>query len=189
MDSEDIGGIPLEECLDACILDETCQSFNYRAASVDDEDDGEATTNCRLFTFNRTDNRTLSVLIQGVDFYELACARILFSTKSPNATQQLESTKSAKKDRGKEKAAKKPKQGQTTQLVQPTTNTPLPEQQPITASTVQRNQSESSWQIATQNCPVEKIGVLLEKGRTLRTEYRQQHRKPKEYHLNTHLIA
>lgn len=60
----DIPGLALEECLDACILDENCQSLNYRAASTAEEEESDVQALCRLFPFNRADNRTLPVLIQ-----------------------------------------------------------------------------------------------------------------------------
>nr|CAD2189075.1 unnamed protein product [Meloidogyne enterolobii] len=67
----DIPNLKLEECLDACILDEFCLSINYYFKS-----ENNSSTICQILPFNRNNNnRTLSVLIQGVNYYELACKR------------------------------------------------------------------------------------------------------------------
>jgi len=68
---KDIPNLKLEECLDACILDEFCLSINYYFKS-----ENNSSTICQILPFNRNNNnRTLSVLIQGVNYYELACKR------------------------------------------------------------------------------------------------------------------
>uniref|UniRef100_A0A914L8N0 Apple domain-containing protein n=1 Tax=Meloidogyne incognita TaxID=6306 RepID=A0A914L8N0_MELIC len=66
-----IPNIKLDECLDACILDEFCLSINYYFKI-----ENNSSTSCQILPFNRNNNnRTLSVLIQGVNYYELACKR------------------------------------------------------------------------------------------------------------------
>ncbi|CAK5114355.1 unnamed protein product [Meloidogyne enterolobii] len=67
----DIPNIKLDECLDACILDEFCLSINYYSKI-----ENNSSTICQILPFNRNNNnKTLSVLIQGVNYYELACKR------------------------------------------------------------------------------------------------------------------
>jgi hypothetical protein len=77
----EIIGIELEECFDNCILNEYCLSFNFyfdkniNLTSLSSSSHFSSSI-CQILPFNRNNNnKTLSVLIQGVDYYELSCKR------------------------------------------------------------------------------------------------------------------
>ncbi|KAF7633607.1 hypothetical protein Mgra_00007015 [Meloidogyne graminicola] len=82
-DIKEFIGIKLEDCLDACILEENCLSINFRfveelinETNIKNISSTFFSTICQILPFNRSDiNKTLTVLIQGIDYYELACNR------------------------------------------------------------------------------------------------------------------
>ena len=89
----DLTGLSLEQCMDACLMDDACLSF------VHDRRLDEA-HNCRLLPFNRSNNQSLPVIETApIDYFELACDRnaILKSMKplpAASSSNQNETFKS-----------------------------------------------------------------------------------------------
>uniref|UniRef100_A0A1I8BCA3 Apple domain-containing protein n=1 Tax=Meloidogyne hapla TaxID=6305 RepID=A0A1I8BCA3_MELHA len=201
---KEIPNLKLEECLDKCILDEYCLSFNYRFGIKNTNISSFSPSICQILPFNRNDkNKTLSVLIQGVDYYELACKREKIKENKEIITLEISTIKN--NNDNKIKCLFLPNSGIqkcnnneiiTTQIIIPTLITQFNNSKLTTISnqitTTPLNIFTTKKQIIDQTNLNKKINCsinadLIENGYTLRLENVHQHHinvKQIEYCLN-----
>ncbi|KAI1703329.1 PAN domain-containing protein [Ditylenchus destructor] len=163
IDAKELPQSTVEACMDACLHNVSCLSFTFARNEQ----------HCRLLSFDRSFNFTLPILETHIDYYELSCARdaILksetsLSTSAPELSVPTEttilSTTSA-----------------TPTTITATITEPLVELELTTISQEPESVESASPPSPVVICDTPR-SILIERGRTLRLEYRNLH------HVNVH---